>query len=457
MFVVNQVRDGAARFGRALRTLSPTVILVAGFAVFVMYAFPGYMSNDSCDQLLDARGKHFSDAHPPIMAAEWMILDTIVAGPVLMLLVQGALFLGGLAGVLRHFLAPRVAALLAVAVLLFPPVLTTMAVIWKDSQMASYLLVGAAALMSPRRRVRLLGLVLVTLGCAFRHNAFGASVPLIGLLFVWRPGLRWWKSYLISGSLAVLSVVAAFSLNRVLTSHRVAGLDGIKLVDIAGIIYFTELGDAELREILRGVPLYEQTNIKANTRAVFSPRNAMGLFTGAKPVFALPGPMHHEAISRAWRELMLGNWRDYLEYRIAGFREVLGLTDEGPWLAAWVGFLGYPELRHLVRHNAAASGFQQIAIPPIGWIAYETRLFRPYLYALLALALLLTCCRDRASFAVLASGLLYELSFFPSAGTPDFRYSHWMIVCTCLATLMLFAQRWRAGRSAAPTLAETVA
>src|SRR4051812_32316639 len=138
MLVANQVRTAAARCGRAIRSTSPTVILLVGFALFVFYAFPGYMSNDSCDQLLDARGQAFSDAHPPVMAAEWLILDMIIAGPVLMLLVQGALFLGGLASLLRHVLAPRAAALAAVLILLFPPVMTTMAVIWKDSQMAAF-------------------------------------------------------------------------------------------------------------------------------------------------------------------------------------------------------------------------------------------------------------------------------------------------------------------------------
>jgi hypothetical protein len=34
----------------------------------------------------------------------------------------------------------------------------------------------------------------------------------------------------------------------------------------------------------------------------------------------------------------------------------------------------------------------------------------------------------------------------PAAGTPDFRYSHWMITCACIATVMLFVQRLRAGR-----------
>ena len=70
-------------------------------------------------------------------------------------------------------------------------------------------------------------------------------------------------------------------------------------------------------------------------------------------------------------------------------------------------------------------------------------MFRPYLYALLALALLLLCARERLGIALLASGLLYELGYFPVAGTPDVRYSHWMITCTVIALIMVFVRRLR--------------
>src|SRR6185436_13107297 len=104
-------------------------------------------------------------------------------GPLLMLLLQGALFIFGLYGLLGRRMAPRPAAWLAVLITLYPPVLTTMGVIWKDSQMAAYIIAGTGAMLSERRRVQLFGLALITLGCAFRHNAFAATVPIIGLLF----------------------------------------------------------------------------------------------------------------------------------------------------------------------------------------------------------------------------------------------------------------------------------
>lgn len=37
-------------------------------------------------------------------------------------------------------------------------------------------------------------------------------------------------------------------------------------------------------------------------------------------------------------------------------------------------------------------------------------------------------------------GLLYECSFFVAAAAPDYRYSHWLVTCTCIA---LVAIAWR--------------
>src|SRR5262245_9378172 len=100
------------------------------------------MSSDSATQLADARSHQYTDWHPPVMAAMWTVLDKIVAGPALMLVLQGSLFLIGSYRLLRAVLSERAAAIAASAILLFPPVLAPMAVIWKDSQMAGFLLMG---------------------------------------------------------------------------------------------------------------------------------------------------------------------------------------------------------------------------------------------------------------------------------------------------------------------------
>ncbi len=137
-------------------------VLAAGWLAFVVYAYPGLMSTDSVDQLLQARHGPITDWHPPLMAFVWRWLDRVYTyvGPLPMLVAQSVAFLLGVDGILRRVLAPRGAALAAMLVLLFPPVQAVMAVIWKDSQMAGYMMAGTACLLPPSRRWRIAGLAL---------------------------------------------------------------------------------------------------------------------------------------------------------------------------------------------------------------------------------------------------------------------------------------------------------
>ena len=151
------------------------------------------------------------------------------------------------------------------------------------------------------------------------------------------------------------------------------------------------------------------------------------------------------ALSRAWKELVFGDPGAYLAYHWDGFRRILRLTDDDRPGAVWNRFLESEEQLTWIDHDANFSWAQyRIGLTCFYWLADRTPLFRAYVYAAIALALLVSCCRDRLTFALFASGLLYELSFFPVGAEPDYRYSHWMITSVCLATVILFVQRRRA-------------
>ena len=434
------------RWGRSLRALSPRATLMLGFALFLVYAFPGYMSTDSVAQLLEARTGHFSDAHPPFMSAEWWVLDRIVSGPILMLLLQGALFLGGLYVLFQHVLSPRKAAWTAIGVLLFPPVLTTMAVIWKDSQMTAYLVAGIAAVIQPRLRVRLAGLGLLVAACALRHNALAAVVPLVATLFEWRPGLLWWKRLAIMGAAAVLTVGATFAVSRVLTAEHVKLTPAIS--DVVGVIAFAdERSDDDLRYALRGTRLVVKERIQSQARYLCARHGAWRLTQGDERMFDLPqNEQEWSAMYRAWKELVLGDPGAYLAYHWDGFARIIGLHGEPVRAPVWNLFLESPKQMPAIDHIATYSEVQAVlGFRSFYWLADETPLFRPYVYALIALALLVLCCRDRVTFALYTSGLLYELSFFPVGADPDYRYSHWMVTSAVIATVILFVQRKRRG------------
>lgn len=54
------------------RLFTDCVILGVGWALFLVYAYPGYMSADSCSQLNQARGvEPINEWHPPMMSFIW--------------------------------------------------------------------------------------------------------------------------------------------------------------------------------------------------------------------------------------------------------------------------------------------------------------------------------------------------------------------------------------------------
>lgn len=416
-------------------------ILGIGFALFLIWSFPGFMSTDSQNQLMEARSGKFSDAHPPLMSAIWKVLDLFVSGPVLMLLLQGTLFLGGLYLIFKRVLPARRAAIAACAILLFPPVLTVMGVIWKDSQMAAYLIAGIAALLQPRLRFRLLGLGLLVVACAVRHNAFAAVVPLVFFLFEWRAGMRWWKRSAVAIAAAVLAVVAMFAITKVLTVQPIKLTPAFQ--DIVGVIAFSdEKSDAELLEILKGLELGTETGIQARCKSLYEQRGAWRITQADDRLMSYPAtPAQWDALTRAWKRLVFGEPRAYFAYHWDTFSKVIGVHDV-PRSPIYNLFVEFDVAVDELDHNAGYSTAQEYLSRAFYALA-ETPIFRPWVYAVLALVLLAVFVRDRLTAGLMTSGLLYQLSYFPVGADPDFRYSHWMITAVTLATVLLVLKRMR--------------
>ena len=433
-------------FGR-VRSLRPRTILLAAFALFVLYGFPGYMSSDSVLQLTEARTGHFTDGNPPLMAAEWWFLDRIIAGPVLMLFLQGGLMLGGLYVIMRRLVEPRPAAWIAGGIFVFPPVMVVMAVIWKDSQMAAYLVAGTAALIQPRLRTRLIGIALLVAACSIRHNAVAAVVPLIAVLFEWKQGLRWTRRLAIVTVVAIVVGAAGFGVTRLLAGKHVKLTPVFN--DIVGVIAYSDhRTDDDLRNVLRGVPLANDELLQVHARILVQAHHGWYVMWGyGDPFFRPPtSEADWDALGRAWKELVLADPRAYLAFHRDQFWRLLHVPDpddEYPG-AVWNRFLESDEQLPWIDHDASFSWFQErLGIGVLYKLDQYTPLFSPWLYAVLAL-LLIPLCRKGLPFALFISGLLYELSYFPVGVEPEYRYSHWMVVATVIATIVLFIQRRRA-------------
>lgn len=453
------------RIGRALArplgALPPLAILGLGWAVLIVYAFPGQMTQDSFDHLREARDGVYSDSHPPVINLIWTVFDHVIAGPFGMLVLQATTFLAGLYLLLRRALAPRRAAWLAVAVFVFPPVMAPMAVIWKDCVMAGFLALGAAGLCSERRGRRLLGLAGMFGATAVRYNAFGATLPLVVLLFEWRPGLPWLRRYALATAAWLGTTVAAFGVNAAITDHQMHYWhSSLAIYDIVGTLAHVDedLPDAELRELLAGTQLVIDHDIHATARHAYSTRDFFPIVNSEKyamwamPINGyVPAPQaQRDAIERAWKDTITRYPGAFLRHRIAVTAEVIGLGEAPGAGAITKREFRYPEYAHQL---GLGTGWSKLQVKMTKWLRAlfrSTPLFVPYVYLSAALALLVLARRQRDALALLLSGVAMEGTLVPLAHSNDYRYSHWMVICTLLGAILLTARRYRAAAPPAP-------
>jgi hypothetical protein len=439
-----------------LGELPPAVVLLAAWLVLFVYAYPGQMTQDSFDQLAEARAGVYTDSHPPITSLVWKLVEYVIAGAFGMLIVQSLAFLLGLYALFRHYLTARRAAWVAALIFLFPPVFVLFGVIWKDCLMAGFLVLGAAGLVAASLRLRLLGLAALVLATGFRYNAAAATLPLIVLIFEWRPGLRWWKRAAI-GLVAWLAVTgAAFGINRALTDRPMHfWYASTAIYDIVGTIAKTDatLGDAELDATLAGTGLLYHDHLQQRARVAFNPRNFLPILTSPEHrMWDLPAyggvdvpPETRAAIARAWSAIVTNHVGAYLSYRLAVMSEVLSLRRFKPIGVVTPRLFALLTFAYAQNIPVRFSPTQRGLTEALRGVWRVVPIFLPWSYAVLAIAVGIAAIRRRsmAALALCGSGLAMEASLFVLVGTPDYRYSHWLVVAACTALVIVLAQRAR--------------
>jgi hypothetical protein len=326
-----------------------------------------------------------------------------------------------------------------------------MAMVWKDCHMAGFLLLGAAGILDPRRHVRLLGMGALVLATALRYNALGATLPLIVLLFEWQPGKRWVARYAIALGAWLAVVVVAFGINAALTDRQMHFWhSSMALEDIVGTLAHVDedLPDSQLAPLLGPTQIRVPSNIHATIRKSYLPYDFQQLISGdarlwdvnINGVIPTPEPQR-DAIGAAWTELVTSYPGAYIAFRFDNFIETLGIRP------TFRGSSVYPhhwQYQGMLDYMGLAKGSTRLQRVTHDWnlhLVRHTKLFRPYLYLLLSLALVVLTWRQRDVLAILASGVVMELTMLPLGGTPDYRYSHWLVTCTCLGVVILFARR----------------
>ena len=431
-----------------LRSRPPRWYLLAAWLVAIVYAFPGYMNWDASEQETQARSGAYGDGHPPLMAACWRLVEHVVRGPFGMLVVQVSLFLWGLYAVFRLRFRPRTAAVIASALFLFPPILTPMTVVWKDAQMAAFLLAGIMLALRTSWRARGAGLALLFLGVGVRHNA-PFALPSLCLFVAVSWGVR---RKLVAAALALgmalLVTGSALYVNSRIGAREYWWYRTFAIHDLVGTICLSDpMTDEQVRTALAGIPLLVESDLQRDMCKAYDPRVWFSASFGDHRVFGqVPDADERKARGAAWKRVVLAHPYEFLAHRWRVMKEVLGLTSSPIWEPVCQEFgANHYQMDHLKEIHTQS--WFQAAYGGLAVRLGRTLAYRPWAYLLVGLAMLGYALRKRDGWlvAILTSGFLYESTYFIGAPSPDFRYSHWMVLCCCIAAVTVFGERLRDG------------
>lgn len=444
---------------QALQLLLLGVIATLAAQVYLHFT-PGAMSPDSISILSQARSGVFEDGHPPLLTGIWRALDRLAPGPIGILLLHLLMFYGGLFFIFRAAIGRQGLLVVGVCALVgsYPPLLGILGVIWIDITMAGLFLLAVGCWLSsgtsrfPRSGF-LLAFVLVTLGISARHNAAAAAFPLLALFMLKQSA---------AGRATLMTVARAAAIAAIATLLLFIGgkwtsaqfVDqprhlwrAAALYDIAGASHY------ENRDLFRsGVLLRPSLD---EIHRLYSPRSYFPLVTGqqihGRPDAAVtPGmPLQLDTGNSQLDTVLRQNWADvilehpaaYLHHRFEFFTS---MVRREPW-GLWVPFFDaiYPnELGIQERAGTVPS----LAFFHIHNLSQTSRMFEPLPYLLLSVLLFLPvlalglALADRllqTAGALYASGVCHMAGLFFFAVTPDFRYSHWLITATAIASGLL--------------------
>jgi hypothetical protein len=428
--------------GRSAVALAIAAVLLCLAALAARW--PGVAMYDTISQYEQAVSGDFEDWHPPIMARTWSLLIHIWPGTPPFLILQQALWWGGL-GLLAAALARtgKVAAgWVVLAVGAFPLFVGWDTVVLKDAQLASCL-IGAIGLVAhfrfagrtlPRWGVGAI-LALLVYATLVRGNAVFATVPLGLALFGWLGVRSWWRR----GAL-MLGLILAVLVVSPLINHQVLGARASKveralpLYDVAGIAHHAGLSQ------LPGASAAAWA--EAEAKGCYTPYfwNPYGMPTqceklGDAIAFTYPSGA---PILKLWITLVVTHPIAWAEHRLDHFNSNIrflvgtGQSDAAPPAGSEKNDSGLgapPSAAGTILVSAA----RFITLTPLGW---------PAAWLALSIALLGAVRDVRSPVAALGatlafSAIVMSASYALVSIASDLRYHLWSMVAAALAMVLL--------------------
>lgn len=422
--------SGSTRSPIGLRLFS--VMLAAASAGLVLHAsYPGYLNPDTFWQLKQIEEGHYNDWHSPFMTFVWSLAHRLLPGPGGFITLDNALIWAALATITVG--AARKAgpwALLVLTVPWLPGVFNYLGHVHKDVMLSAWLLAGFACAFcandpgaDPRaRRIwQILSNLLALAAFLTRSNAVFALIP---LLVYANLRLGWRRSSVAALLVMALMPAAQTVQNRLLNVESTHPADSIKTFHLLALSY------VEGRNLFPGRWTGDDSRTIVN--ACYSPVQwdtaaRWGQCSGIHRNLERQGIWGNRQLTEAWIRALLSN-------PLAAY-SVMAATFERS--------MHDPNSRAMLFEQPASETIQfPFSTPPRkttelarAYIESEfnDRLGRPWVFSVvlaLSLAWLFALRVEATRFgllscALIASGSIYLLTYFPLNVSAEFRYFHW--------------------------------
>ncbi len=443
---------------KLIKVLSPIkyqfivgLVCLFAFILSVILLWPGLMTNDTIQQLEQAKGVQvLTDWHPAILSILWRALIQIT-GTVGSIFFLQLFILWASTFLLSIYLYKKSNKFIASIPLIFslsPSVLLISGVVWKDVHMAVALYFAIVlALYINAKNKQYINILLLTLSAIaltyaslIRHGALIATIPII--IFV---SMRYYETVrmaIVSAILFVVGVVIiGIVLNMLFSVHKSNISSAVMLDDIVNISSDEQIINSEIspgsKKYILGLKHNCVTDV--NTNLLF----ACGF---KKSEFIKLSTKDYQQVRKLWISAITDHKTEYVKFRLKEYIVFLAPTyfTTGLNINEVSQRMQRPELG---LSPPTTSGMRLIGSYERNTVRDFGFIMRPYFWLILNLSIVPVVFYKRKNIKnilpillISVSGLAYILSYIISYVAVDYRYSYWLVFSTMLGGVLLLAE-----------------
>lgn len=423
---------------------------LTAFCLFLLLFlfYPGFMSEDTIDQLNQASGASvLNNWHPPLLSILWRGLIYLTGHISSLFMLNILLFVGALQLLsLYIFLETKSIkrSLLVYGIIFLPNVLNIVGVVWKDTVISSLGLLSIAILLLESKLrsngqnfkshlMLVISGALLLLAVQLRYNFLGAAAPLIFVLLL-RVHDKFGKrvvGYYILGMVVLVTVMVGLTGFVAKNTHPTVAIQIDDIINV-GFPNAAVITDSELDGVYKNIASRcKQSATKVNSFVVC----------------ASPSEQHiirtkSQSVTKDWLYSITSNFPKYISYRISLFARFLFVSPSEMYIVqAGIANNNYgltPKNSFSVDALMAyVIGFGKTNMP---------FLFQPWFWLTgsLVLALRLNYFNSkirRYLQALCASAFIYILAYIPIVVSFDYRYGYWSVIATLAVFVILISAR----------------